>query len=59
MRKNKQMKISMAILIIALVIMYINFQFYSFSDWVVRADGIIMLLCIPLVSYNAVKAIKS
>ena len=59
MRKNKQMKISMAILIIALVIMYINFQFYSFSDWVVRADGIIMLLCIPMVCYNTVKAIKS
>lgn len=57
--RNKPLVISLAILIIALAIMFINFQFYSFSDWVVRADGVIMLLCIPLVTYNTVKTIKS
>lgn len=59
MRRNKPLIISLAILTIALAIMFINFQFYSFSDWVVRADGVIMLLCIPLVTYNTVKTIKS
>jgi len=59
MRRNKSLKISVAILIIALGIMYINFQFYSFSDWVVRTVGIIMLMCIALISYNTVKSIKS
>lgn len=57
--RNKPLVISLAILIIALAIMFINFQFYLFSDWVVRANGVIILLCIILVSYNTVKSIKS
>lgn len=59
MRRNKPLIISLVILIIALAIMFINSQFYSFSDWIVRADGVIILLCIPLVTYNNTKKINS
>ena len=55
MKNKKSFMVSMVIMIIALLIMVINSNFYSFSDWVVRIDGIILILCKPLVTYNTVK----
>lgn len=55
MKNRKPLIISLGIMIITIGLMFINFCFYSFSDWIVRIDGIIMLLCIPVVTYNTIK----
>lgn len=50
--------ISLCVLIITLVVMGVNKFLFPLSDWAVRIDGIIMLVCIVTVSYSTVKCIK-
>ncbi len=49
---------SISILVITLVIMGVNLFIIPLWDWVVRIDGIIMLLGIFIVSYSTVKCPK-
>lgn len=46
---------SMTILIITLVVFIINYVVHPFTDWIVRTNGIIMLLSIAVVSFNTVR----
>lgn len=58
MRNKIVFFISEIVMIAALVFMFINAGFYSFPDWAVRADGVIILIGIPVVTYNTVKLIR-
>lgn len=50
--------ISICVLIITLFVMGINKFIFPLSDWVVRIDGIIMMVGILTVSYSTVKCVK-
>jgi uncharacterized membrane protein len=47
--------ISMTVLIITLVVFIINYGAHPFTDWVVRLNGVIMLLSIAVVSFSTVR----
>lgn len=49
---------SIIIILITIIIILINFNFYQFNDWIIRSIGIIMIISIPIISYNTVKIIK-
>lgn len=48
--------VSILILAITVIIMGINMLVTPFSDWVVRIDGIIMLIALFVIGYSTVKA---
>lgn len=56
MKKNKQLTIIMAIIALTLIILFINSFLFPFSDWVIRVDGIVLLLCIAVVPYYSCKS---
>lgn len=47
--------ISICILIVTLVVMVVNKSVIPLSDWVIRMDGVIMLVSLFVVSFNTVK----
>ena len=49
---------SICILIITLIVMGVSRFVFPLSEWVVRIDGIIMLVGILTVSYSTVKSVK-
>lgn len=51
MKSKKELVISMLLLVFTLIIFIINKSFYNFADWIIRLNGILMLLCIPVVTY--------
>lgn len=55
---KKLQQISVCIVIITLLIMVLNLLFFSLPDWVVRIDGIVMIIGIFLASYSTVKCMK-
>lgn len=50
--------ISICILIVTLVVMVVNKMVIPLSDWVIRMDGVIMLVSLFLVSFSTVKCLK-
>lgn len=50
--------ISLTILLISVILMLINFTFYQFNNWAIRIIGIVMIINIPIISYNAVRILK-
>lgn len=55
---KKVQMISVCILIVALVVMVVNGIIVPLSDWVIRMDGIIMLVALLIVSFSTVKCIR-
>ncbi len=55
----KKVQITSAIvLVLALILMVIHFLGLSLSDWMVRIDGIIMLIGVAAVIYSTVRLRK-
>lgn len=52
---KKVQLVSIIVLIIALVIMVVNIFLAPLADWIVRVDGVILLICIFFLSYSTVK----
>ena len=50
--------ISICILIVTLVVMVVNKIVIPLSDWVIRMDGVIMLVSLLGVSFSTVKCIR-
>ena len=50
--------ISICILIVTLVVMVVNKIVIPLSDWVIRMDGVIMLVSLFVVSFSTVKCIR-
>ena len=50
--------ISICILIITLVAMVVNKIAIPLSDWVIRMDGVIMLVSLFVVSFSTVKCMR-
>jgi hypothetical protein len=50
--------VSICILIVTLVVMAVNKIVIPLSDWVIRMDGIIMLVALFVVSFSTVKCIR-
>lgn len=50
--------ISSCVLLITVLVMGVNKFIFSLPDWVIRIDGIIMLIGILAVSYSTVKCLK-
>lgn len=50
--------ISICILIVTLVVMVVNKIVIPLSDWVIRMDGVIMLVTLFVVSFSTVKCIR-
>ena len=50
---------SIAIMLLAVILMTVSFLVHPFEDWAVRLLGIIMLLDIPVVAYSTVKLSKA
>ncbi len=50
--------ISICILIVTLVVMVVNKIVIPLSDWVIRMDGVIMLVSLFGVSFSTVKCIR-
>lgn len=50
--------ISICILIITLVVMVVNGIIAPLSDWIIRMNGIIMLVALFAVSFSTVKCIR-
>ena len=50
--------ISICILIVTLVVMVVNKIVIPLSDWVIRMDGVIMLVSLFAVSFSTVKCIR-
>lgn len=50
--------ISICILIVTLVVMVVNKIVNPLSDWVIRMDGVIMLVSLFVVSFSTVKCIR-
>lgn len=52
------MIISICILAVTLVVMVMNGIIAPLSDWVIRMDGIIMLVALLVVSFSTIKCIR-
>lgn len=52
---KKVQLVSIIVLIIALVIMVVNIFLAPLADWIVRVDGVILLIGIFFLSYSTVK----
>ncbi len=50
--------ISICILIVTLCVMVVNKIVIHLSDWVIRMDGVIMLVSLFAVSFSTVKCIR-
>lgn len=50
--------ISICMLIVTIVVMAVNGIIVPLSDWVIRIDGIIMLVTLFVVSFSTVKCIR-
>lgn len=50
--------ISICILIVTLVVMVVNKIVIPLSDWVIRMDGVIMLVSLFVVSFSTVKCMR-
>lgn len=50
--------INICMLIAAIVVMAVNRIMVPLSDWVIRMDGIIMLVALFVVSFSTVKCIR-
>lgn len=50
--------ISMIVLLITVIIMGVNMFISPLSDWIVRIDGIILLIALLLVSFSTVRIYK-
>ena len=50
--------VSICILIVTLVVMAVNKIVIPLSDWVIRMDGVIMLVSLFAVSFSTVKCIR-
>lgn len=49
---------SICVLIITLVVMGVNRFIFPLSNWIIRIDGIIMMVGILAVSYSTLKCMK-
>lgn len=52
---KKVQLVSIIVLIIALVIMVVNIFLAPLADWIVRVDGVILLIGIFFLSYSTLK----
>lgn len=52
---KKVQLVSIIVLIIALVIMVVNIFLAPLADWIIRVDGVILLIGIFFLSYSTVK----
>ncbi len=50
--------ISICILIVTLVVMVVNKIVIPLSDWVIRMDGVIILVSLFVVSFSTVKCFR-
>ncbi len=50
--------ISICILIVTLIVIRVNGIIAPLSDWVIRMDGIIMLVALLVVSFSTIKCIR-
>ena len=50
--------VGICILIVTLVVMVVNKIVISLSDWVIRMDGVIMLIALLVVSFSTVKCMR-
>lgn len=52
---HRVQKISIVVLIAALLVMGINWLITPLPDWIVRIDGVILLVCVAICSYSFVR----
>lgn len=57
-RVKKTQIISICILIVTLIIMLLNRFIAPVSDWMIRMDGIIMLVALLVVAFSTVKCMR-
>ncbi len=55
---KKMQLISICVLIIALLVMGVNMFIFHLPDWIIRIDGLIMLIGVFTVSYSTAKCHK-
>lgn len=52
---KKMQLISICVLIVALLVMGVNKFLFYLPDWIIRVDGLIMLIGVFAVSYSTIK----
>lgn len=48
--------ISLAVIVLALLVMGVNALFLPLPDWAVRLDGVVLLCALPVTAFAAVRS---